>query len=276
MSAEPHPSRPPLCTDEPVDRYFSRPVAALLVKVLAPTGISPNGITALAALCGLAAGWALMLGQGVLGAGLIAAFLAFDCADGQLARLRGATGYLGRAVDGLGDYAAASGTHLGMAYWMTTRGMSGWLALVLMVAAGVSMGWSSFLVDRYKRRYSGAMDDLAAMRVEAAAVGGFRGWLIGTLIPYSTRLDGGVLVPDLAAYQQRVRAPFHLWRLSGPTMHFSAMAVCFACGQPELYVWIALAPLNILSLGTLLQQRRLEWRAPAVIEQVEVPPTEVA
>lgn len=267
MSAEPHPSRAPLCTDEPVDRFFSRPVATLLVKLLAPTGISPNGITALAALSGLAAGWALGLGQGGLAAVLIAAFLAFDCADGQLARLRGATGYLGRAVDGLGDYAAAAGTHLGMAYWMTARGMPGWLALVLMFAAGVSMSWSSFLVDRYKRRYSGAMDDLAAIRAEAASVGGFSGWLIGTLVPYATRLDGGVSVPDLAAYQQRVRAPFQLWRLSGPTMHFSAMAVCFACGQPELYVWIALGPLNVLSLGALLLQRRLELRAPAVIER---------
>ena len=259
-------SSTPLHTDEPVDRFLSRPLAAVLVRILAPTPITPNGVTAVAAVCGLAAGVAIALEQGIWGAALILAFLVIDCVDGQLARLRGGGNYLGRAVDGLGDYAAAAGVHLGMLWWAHQQGLSLVLAIVLMLAAAGSMSWSSFLFDRYKRRYRGDMDDVDAMQREADETGGFRGRLIASLIPYSARLDGGVQVPDLAAYQARTGAAFQLWRLCGPTMHFAAMAVCVACNLPVLYFWIAIGPFNLWTLAALILQRHLELRDPVVVQ----------
>jgi phosphatidylglycerophosphate synthase len=260
-------SRPPLHTDEPVDRFFSRPVARLLVVLLARTPITPNGVTVLAACCGVAAGASLYLLQGAWAAGWLTAFLVLDCADGQLARLRGGGSYLGRAVDGLGDYATGSAVHLGLLWWLIETGLPVWAALLLVVAAALSMTGSSFLLDRYKHRYRGDMDDLEAIHREVAETGGFRGYLIGTLIPYATRLVGGVRVPDLAAYQVRTRAAFHLWRLCGPTMHFTAMILCFAAGRPRLYVWLTLGPFTLWTLAALVLQRHLEARVPAVIER---------
>ena len=261
-------SRAPLSTDEPLDRFFSRPLAALLVRLVAPTPLTPNGVTAIAACCGLGAGVALVLGEGLWAAGLIAAFLVVDCMDGQLARLRGGGSYLGRAVDGLGDYAAAAGVHVGMAWWMVAQGRPLLETTGLVLLAAASMSWSSFLFDRYKRRYRGDMDDVEAMHVEATALGGMRGRLIESLIPYSRRLDGGVVVPDLAAYQLRTRPAFHLWRLCGPTMHFAVMGLCVAWARPTLYTWLAIGPFTLWTAAALVLQQHLERRPPAAIERV--------
>ena len=260
--------RPPLCTDEPIDRYLSRPLATVVVKLLAPTPITPNGVTVVAVLFGLGMGAALAMGQGLVAVGCAVGYLAFDCADGQLARLRGTTGYLGRAVDGFGDYITAIAAHLGLAFWMGAAwGLP--LAFGLTVAAGAAMAWASFLLDRYKRRYRGDTDDLEVIRAEAAATAGIKGWMISTLLPYAVRLDGGHQVTDRSAYQARVRLPMRLWLINGPTMHFAAIALCGALCRPTLYIWIALGPLLLLSLLTLLLQRRLEQRAPAVVEARE-------
>lgn len=257
--------RRPLVTDEPVDRCLSRPLARVLVKGLARTPITPNQVTLVATLFGVGVGVALGLHEGGLAACLALAYLAFDCADGQLARLRGGGGYLGRAVDGLGDYATATAVHLGLALWIGgTRGLPSGLAWS--VAAGLSMAWSAFLLDRYKRRYSGNTDDLDAIRQEAAATGGLRGALILTLLPYARRLDSDHRVPDRERYRERVRPAMHLWLLNGPTMHVAALAVLAVLERPLCYAWYAVGPLNLLTLATWWVQRRLETREPAVVD----------
>jgi len=248
-----------------VDRFVARPLATILVKLLAPTPITPNQVTGIAALFGVGVGVALYLGPGVLAACCMLGFLCFDCADGQLARLRGTTGYLGRAVDGFGDYVTGIALHLGLIFWLQTEyGLL--LTLGLTVAAGAAMAWASFLLDRYKRRYRGDTDDLEAIRQEVVATPGVKGWMISTLLPYAVRLDGGVRITDRPVYQARVRLPMRLWLLNGPTMHFAAGAICALLGRPELYLGIALGPLLLLSLFTLWLQIRLERRQPAVIE----------
>ena len=86
--------RKPLVVDEPVDRWFSRPLAHAVVFVAAPTPITANQLTALGSLFGVAAGVAAGMGEGALCAAGIVVFLIVDCADGQLARLRGVSGFL--------------------------------------------------------------------------------------------------------------------------------------------------------------------------------------
>ena len=254
----------PLITDEPVDRVFSRPVARVLVKLLAPTPITANQVTAFAAVIGLALGVALWREQGWIAAGLALAFLAFDCVDGQLARLRGGGGYLGRAIDGFGDYTTAVAMHVGLALWISARHgpVCGWTASAV---AGFAMAWASFLLDRYKRRYRGDTDDLVALRAEAEQTRGLKGWMVSTLEPYAKRLDGGVTIPDRGAYQARVRVPMVLWLLNGPTMHMAVLAVCVVLERPEIYAVLAAAPMLLVTVLTLGVQRRAEGRDPSVV-----------
>ena len=257
----------PIKTDEFLDRVFSRPVAALIVKLAAPTPITPNQITMISAAFGVGAGVAMGFHAGLATALCLLAYLAFDCADGQLARLRGGGGYLGRAMDGAGDYVAAVAIHIGLALWIGAQlenVLYGWL---MSAGAGAALIWASFLLDRYKRRYRGDTDDLEVLRAEAAATPGIGGWLIARLEPYAEKLDGGVVVPDRSAYQERLGLPMRLWLLGGPTTHFMAMAICALLKRPDVYAWIAMGPMALLTLVTMLVQRVLESRAPAVIER---------
>jgi phosphatidylglycerophosphate synthase len=256
----------PIRTDEPVDRFFSRPVAGLLVRALAPTAITANQVTGISAFFGVCVGVALWFHQGLIAAVCVLAYLAFDCADGQLARVRGGGGYLGRAMDGFGDYITAVAIHVGMAIWIGDL-QGSWLAgWCLSALAGAGMAWASFQLDRYKRRYSGTGDDLAVLRAEAEATPGIKGWMISTLEPYALKLDAGALIPDLEAYQARMRWPIILWLSNGPTAHCAAMTVCFAFGRPDIYAAIAAAPMMLLTLLSLWIQHRAEAREPAVVE----------
>ncbi|MDJ0521634.1 MAG: hypothetical protein QNJ90_06105 [Planctomycetota bacterium] len=258
------PSRP-LITDEPVDRLFSRPVAGLIVKVLAPTRVTANQVTCFNALLGVAIGTCLWFAWAVPAAICIGAYLAFDCVDGQLSRLRGGGGYLGRAMDGWGDYVTAIAVHIGLAGWIAT-GQGWWAAGALTFGAAAGMAWASFLLDRYKRRYTGSTDDIEEIQREAAERGGFAGRLVIGMLPYAKRLDTeGVVIADRAAYQQRVRIPMLMWLLNGPTMHFTVMAVCCVLARPTLYAFIAVGPMLVVTLLTLWIQRSLETREPAVV-----------
>jgi hypothetical protein len=87
--------------------WVARPPAAVVVWCLRNTRITPNQITFLSAIiaAGAAAMIALLPGHGWLVAAALVFELSFvlDCADGQLARLRGKASPLGHLLDFLMD-----------------------------------------------------------------------------------------------------------------------------------------------------------------------------
>lgn len=87
--------------------YVCRPPAALFVYLVRNTRITPNQVTFLSFLVAVAAGAMLVFGPGygwLLGAAVVyeISFI-LDCADGQLARLRGTTSKVGHLLDFLMD-----------------------------------------------------------------------------------------------------------------------------------------------------------------------------
>ena len=255
-----------ISTDEPFDRFVSRPVSAVLMRPLKNTKVTPNMVTFVAAVFGVAAGVFLWLRQGPAAAACVALYVILDCADGQLARLKGTGGSPeGRAVDGLGDYLTGIAIHGGLIAWITHLHGLVW-GIALGIGAGLSMAWHSFLFDRYKRRYSGNHDDLEAMRRDCKEVGGFKGWMIRQMTPYCERLYADATVPDQAAYQQRIGRLMYLWLLNGPTTHFTVMIVLFALSLPTEYAIACVGPFNALAVITLGLQKRLESRPPPVVE----------
>lgn len=89
------------------NRLVARPLAALLVVPLARTSITPNQVTfatlpvflAGAALLALLPSWGAL----VAGAAIIELSYVLDCADGQLARLKGSSSPVGAHLDFLMD-----------------------------------------------------------------------------------------------------------------------------------------------------------------------------
>jgi hypothetical protein len=247
----------PLVTDEPVDRWFSRPLARRLVPLLARTPLTANQVTGLAGLVGVASGVLLAGEWGLACAALAALFLVLDCCDGQLARLRGQTGMLGRVVDGIGDYAMALAVHAGLLLWLAR--LHGWAwAMVWTGAAGASMSWTAFLLDKYKRRYRGDTDDLEALEHEIALHTGWRRLALRTLRPYARQVAREPRPTDLAAYRAATRWPLRLFLLAGPTTHVTLLAVFAALGRPFEYAWIAAVPLTLLAVVALVLQARAE------------------
>lgn len=247
----------PVVTDEWIDRLYARPVARLLVALCAPTPLTPNQLTLIAALHGVAAGVFLALGCGLASAAALAGFLAWDCADGQLARRRGATGYLGRAVDGVGDYATGIALHAGL--YVALRSEHAMPAAVgLALGCALSLALCSAALDRYKRRYRGDTDDLEAIARERDAARGWRRWLLARFLPYAEGLNRAGEVADRERYRAAAALPLRLWLQVGPTTHFAALALCAALERVDLYVWITLLPLNALAVLAYGLQRRAD------------------
>src|SRR6185436_6054263 len=80
--------------EEPADRHIHRPLARQLVRRLAATPITPNQVTLLSGASGVLAAAFVAASQTrpsfrAIAAVLLLASASLDCADGQLARLRG-------------------------------------------------------------------------------------------------------------------------------------------------------------------------------------------
>ena len=84
------------------ETWISRPLASLLVRLAYPTAVTPNQLTVIA-LC-LSLGFAVLFSLGRPVPSLLASVLCqfsliFDCADGMLARARGACSRFGSYLD---------------------------------------------------------------------------------------------------------------------------------------------------------------------------------
>lgn len=109
-----------------IERFITRPLASLVVRALFNTRITPNQLTVVASLVGMAGGL-LYLGAGqpwFAAAGLVVQCSSIlDCADGMLARARGACteygAYLDPFLDRIVDFFIFAGIALG--YFLQSR-----------------------------------------------------------------------------------------------------------------------------------------------------------
>lgn len=149
----------PKDVEELIDWYFHRPLAARLVNLVAPTPVMPNHLTFTALAVGASCGFAFYAGGQnsawiVVGALLLFASIILDCADGQLARVRGTSSMLGRALDGGSDYFPTTSAFYGLAFLLQQRVPElGWWVWILGYSAGASMVWHCFLYDGVKNIY---------------------------------------------------------------------------------------------------------------------------
>jgi hypothetical protein len=150
----------PLAVEEPVDVWVHRPLAYLLAKALYPTPVSPNLGTSISIVFGLLGG-ACLLGSFpdhmLLGGLAIFASAIFDCADGQLARMRGTSSPFGRMLDGVADL-VVSVSAVGGSIWVIwskyhSPTWLGLFALGLCVATAVTGSFHTGMYDHYKNVY---------------------------------------------------------------------------------------------------------------------------
>ena len=102
-----------------VERYFTRPLASLIVKAVFKTTVTPNQLTVVSFLLGLAS--ALCYGGGrpgyfVMGGLFLQLSSIFDCADGMLARSKNMCSKFGALLDLFCDRVADFCVLLGIAF----------------------------------------------------------------------------------------------------------------------------------------------------------------
>lgn len=86
-----------------VDRFFNRPLGRPFSKLLVHTPISPNQVSIVSILIGLASAWFFARGEFLTGALLFQLCAIVDCVDGDLARVLFKESRLGKWLDLGGD-----------------------------------------------------------------------------------------------------------------------------------------------------------------------------
>jgi phosphatidylglycerophosphate synthase len=150
----------PLEVEEPVDVWIHRPLAYLLARLLLPTSVSPNLVTMGSILLGLAAMTAMLsefIGHMPVAGLCIFLSAVLDCADGQLARMRGTSSSLGRMLDGVADCVVSLAV-VGSGSIVVLRARSAtWWELSLTAAAivftAVTGSFHTASYDHYKNIY---------------------------------------------------------------------------------------------------------------------------
>lgn len=133
-------------------RLYGRSISPFLTWITARIGLAPNHLTYLMVLCGVGAGVAFSMGNGlisaIVGVLLIQLYLILDCSDGELARVTGKTSVIGVYLDRLGHYFSEVSVLIGLGFraqksfwpddfWVWQQG--GWVSLGLVAALGAAL-----------------------------------------------------------------------------------------------------------------------------------------
>ena len=136
--------------EEWVDLHFFRPIGIRIARALVPTSVSADQVTLWSLVIGLVAGHLFAYQDrwtNVIGFALFIVSDIFDSADGQLARLRGTSTRLGRALDGTSDTLRFLNLYFHLIYRLIHAGYPWQGAFLLVAAAGLAHTYQSAAVD---------------------------------------------------------------------------------------------------------------------------------
>lgn len=149
----------PRDVEEAIDFHFHRPLAGLLVRRIADWPVTPNQVTVASGVVSFSAGVAVLLSiffapwLAAVGGALLFVSVILDCADGQLARVRGTSSPVGRALDGLVDSVAPLSVMPATVFVLLNAGYGHAWVWPIGWAAGLSLLWHSQLYDVGKNLY---------------------------------------------------------------------------------------------------------------------------
>jgi 1L-myo-inositol 1-phosphate cytidylyltransferase / CDP-L-myo-inositol myo-inositolphosphotransferase len=133
--------------DGPVSRYLNRPVSTRLSMWIAPARLSPDLLSWLSAVLGIAAAVILGMGSGLAGGLLAHATSVVDGMDGEAARLQLRASPPGALLDGTLDRIADAAIVAGLTIWsFTATTAPSTMVIVLGVAA--TFGWMMSMASK--------------------------------------------------------------------------------------------------------------------------------
>jgi hypothetical protein len=274
--------------EEWLDLYLYRPLAYIFVRAIYRTSITPNQITLFSIAIGLGAAGCFAFGPSTAAAGaaLYALSIVFDCADGQLARLKKNGTRMGRVLDGLVDYITGIGAYLGIALGLKPPAWPASRWWILLVAAAASNIFHSVAMDHYRTRFlniicdtvHGEDEDYRSFSEERRALRRerrrpIRRWAIGVYLRYLD-LQRRMTSPDSAQrtdwrlcreeFRAANTAILRLWTFLGSSTQITLLIVAVLIGRFTYYFWAMIVVLNAWAAVLYIVQngidRRLETR----------------
>lgn len=273
--------------EEWADLRFFRPAGLRVAQALGPTAVSADQVTVAAMVIGLVgahlffyrnpalnwAGLALLIGSDVL-----------DSADGQLARIRGASSRWGRMLDGISDNVRFVALYLHLGARLLVGGAPpAPIALGAMVAAGLSQSAHAAVADFLRQAFlwlrgdKNELDlpeDLPAGESARPWHGSYRRYLLRqtTLCPETTSLVRAARAAgDPARWAASWTAAQQVWigrlALIGTNIRFPLLAAMILAQDPMWFFWATIGPLNVafawILIGHERNARGLAARPPA-------------
>jgi hypothetical protein len=267
--------------EEVIDLVLFRPLATLLVKLVYRTNITPNQLTWVALLMGIIG--TLLFTRGTsqaffAGAICLIIYDVFDCADGQLARLKGTGTLTGRIVDGFADYIVAILTYLCIGFGFASNSDNPLFWWVLTVLAGFSNALHSIAVDYYRNQFMDyALDrdslldeDLKKYKAEYSRlvsenIRSYDRLIIWFYLKYSelqiqfsSNTDDKKMVRyDAKDYYKKNKRILHLWTYIGPSTDLTVVIICAMLNRWDLFMIWMVGISNIYALILYIAQRRI-------------------
>ena len=262
--------------EELLDLILYRPLALVFVRIVYRTPITPNNITFLSFLSGLASAYSFAQGtvSGFAWGGIWYAIAnTLDCGDGQLARLQGSGTPLGRLVDGVVDWAISLAIFIGLGIGMqrVTGNANVWY---LVITAGLTSALHAFMFDLYQQQFIAAVrgqqnfvdKELDKIKPELARLTDnrqkpLRRTILAVYVKYleaqrrsrSPEVEGRRYDPDL--FREMNKRVMRFWTILGPTTNRSLLVVAGLVNNPYVFLWPVVTIGNILLIIALVWQR---------------------
>lgn len=276
--------------DESINTLLNRPLADICVAFFYRyTSISANQVTMLAMLTGVLSAVAVLHGTPdcLFLAGLLFQVSAvFDCADGQLARLKGTTSKFGRILDGISDYvvglanvgatiyACTAHYETLSAYAIIPFSKSSAIPLVLLGFGSLVLHIVSF--DHLKTRISDivktGVDQIADDRIQFAKrfhdrqanwkntiamyINRFYTGLQENMLPLNAYTKIRYTERERVAIARREERLVFLWSFLGPNTHIILSIIGVLCRDLTTVYWVFIIPFNLYYICLLVYTKR--------------------
>jgi hypothetical protein len=267
--------------EELADLFFFRPLAALFVKLVYPTNITPNQITTVALIIGVIGGWLYVFNTPpylAIAATLLIIYDILDCSDGQLARLKKNGTFFGRILDGVSDYFVSTAIYLGIGFGFASQSDDPVFYWGLVILAGLSNAGHAITLDYYRNRfldYALDRDPLLGdnlkeyeeeLQKEKEKGGNyFQRFIIWLYLKYSTlqlslsqsSIETETKKYDTEDFYKKHKTIIHLWSYIGPSSELSFLIICSYFNRLDIYLYGLVTVLNVYAIILYFFQRRI-------------------
>jgi phosphatidylglycerophosphate synthase len=288
--------------EETLDIYFYRPLGYLVARACKPLGITPNWVTIVSILIGIAGGRLFYyrdVSLNLWGVLLWVVADTLDSADGQLARMTNHKSKIGRILDGFGGNLIFLSIYLNLwARMVASYPSVGWgWSFAFVLAGGISHSLQSSLADYYRNAYlkivvdptKSELDRSEQVRAEYESVRFLshpgKKFLLRVYLNYTIQQEAlsknfqrlrkridekfGLQIPQWLAdeYRRRNKPLMKYYAILTTNTRMIALSLFVLLDRVPLYFVTEIVAINLVMIGVTIRQERLSAHLLTMIDE---------